>query len=113
MKILLLVVSLLALAVLGWAVVLYFNRPRAKPKDKELWLDGLEQLMKMQGGSVVPAHLAGMAHAVASSLERLSERVEESSESTERLGKSNLLLVCVIAVATVAYTVAAWLMVWR
>lgn len=114
MKALLLAGIVLALAILLWAIVLYFkNRPRPKPVAKEPWLESLEALMKMQGGNVAPSHLAGMAHAVASSLEKLSERIAESAESTERLGKINLLLVCVIAVATVAYTVATWLIVWR
>ena len=114
MKGLLVAVILLAVAILLWAIVLYFtNRPKAKPGVKEPWLESLERLMQLQGGSVQPAHLAGMAHAVASSLEKLSDRTRESAESTERLGKINLLLVCVIGVGTVAYTVATWLMVWR
>jgi len=103
-----------AVAILLWAIALYStNRPKPKPGGKEPWLESLEELMKMQGGNVAPSHLAGMAHAVASSLEKLSDRTRQAAESTERLGKANLLLVCIIAVATLAYTVATWLMVWR
>jgi hypothetical protein len=110
LKVMLAAIIVLALAIFLWAVVLYFTRrPEARPGRKEPWLENLEQLMKMPGGNVVPSHLAGMAHAVASSLEKLSEKIERSTESTERLGRVNLVLVWVIAVATVAYAVAAWL----
>jgi len=109
-KVMLAAVILLALAILLWAVVLYFTRrPEVRPGRKEPWLEKLEELVKMPGGNVVPSHLAGMAHAVASSLEKLSEKIERSTESTERLGRVNLVLVWVIAVATVAYALAAWL----
>jgi hypothetical protein len=113
-KVMLAAVIVLAVAILLWAVVLYFaRRPEVTCVPKERWLEDLERLMKLNGGTIVPSHLAGAAHAIASSLEKLSEKIEKLSESTERLGKINLVLVWVIAVATVAYTVAAWLQVAR
>ena len=114
MKVVLVVVIVLAMAILLRAVVLYFEkRPEVMCVPKERWLEDLEKLMKLNGGNIVPSHLAGAAHAIASSLEKLSEKIEKSSESTERLGRINLVLVWVIAVTTVAYTVAAWLQVGR
>lgn len=110
MKVMLAAVIVLAVAILLWAVVLYFaGRPKVRPVRKELWLEDLEKLMKLDGGNIVPSHLAGAAHAIASSLEKLSEKIERGSESTDRLGRINLVLVWVIAAATFAYAVAAWL----
>ena len=112
LKVMLAAVVVLALAVLLFAVVLYFaRRPRARPVRKEVWLEKLEELMKLDGGNLVPSHVAGAAHAIASSLEKLSERVERATESTERLGRVNLVFVWVIAVATLAYAIATWLQI--
>lgn len=112
MKAILAFVIVLAVAIFLWAAVVYITSlPRPRRVTKEPWIESMEQLMNMQGGSVVPSHLAGMTHAIANSLEKLSDKIERSTESTERLGKVNLLLVCVIAVATLAYAIATWLQV--
>ncbi len=110
MKLILALVIVLALAILLWAVVLYFrNWHDVRQADQTPWLDDLTQLKNLQGGPVQPSHLAGMAYAVARSLEKLPEKIERSNVSAERLGRINLVLTWTIAVATMSYAVAAWL----
>ncbi len=105
-------VLILAFGVFVWAMALLFaQRDKKEDSPQEPWEEPIQKLMSLQGGSIQPSHLAGMTNAIASAVTSLSRKLEASNQSTERLARVNLLLVCIIAVGTVAYTIAAWLQI--
>jgi hypothetical protein len=90
-----------------WAMAMLFGKtPAPGPRPKEPWEEPLEATLKARAAT--ESYVIGSAtHTIALCLASLTRKIEEFSASNERLSKINLLLVCVIAVATVVYAVAA------
>jgi hypothetical protein len=92
-----------------WALTMLFGKTKLAPREqvhKEPWEESLEIVMK-SGGVTETYAIRNAAHTMAMCLANLTRRIEEFSASNERLSKINLLVVCVIAVATVVYAVAS------
>jgi hypothetical protein len=69
----------------------FVNRPKPKVAFKEPWLKSLHGLMKMPGGAVQLAQLAGMAHAIASGAASSSRKIEESPDEIPLARRGNEL----------------------
>jgi hypothetical protein len=107
MRMLLGVLAISAAGIAVWAVAMVFGRavpPATRPK--EAWEESLEATMKSRGTPETYV-MANATHTMALCLAYLTRRIEEFSASNERLSRINLLIVCVIAVATVVYAVAS------
>jgi hypothetical protein len=96
-------IALVAVGIAVWAVRLLFSKPeqRKLPSQREPWEESLEVTMKSKGTPETYV-IANATHTIALCLANLTAEVEKFSASTERLGKVNLLLVFVVAVATIA-----------
>ncbi len=108
MKALLLASLIAATAAAVWAVVALFRGATRKAPEEQPWEKSLDALMQAKG-QPRPTVTVLATHTIALSLANLSRQMEKFNESTERVGKSNLILGVIIALATVAYAVASWL----
>ena len=106
-RISLLALVALALAVVIVAVVSFFLK---KVKADSSLGDKLQKALRtVETGTGVNVETATMysGEFVGLSVQLLSEQVRQFNDSTERLGKVNLLLTCAIALATIAYALNA------
>lgn len=113
MKVVLLLLPIVSGGLALWAIGMLFLKKKLLrgPPEKEPWENSLDQLMFLSDKSPEPHVIACATHAIALCLKALSRRIEDFNRSTETLGKINLLLAAIIAVATIAYALAAWLQV--
>jgi len=100
---------IVAAGIAVWAIAILFGKaklPARGASHREPWEESLETLMK-SGGASEAYTIRNSTHTIALCFASLTRKIEEFSASNERLSKINLLLVCVIAVATVVYAVAS------
>ncbi|MGD0457786.1 MAG: hypothetical protein ABSC21_08580 [Terriglobia bacterium] len=111
--------ALAAVAVLMFGIVLgILSAPILKkgttpqgPHKQEPWERALDDFMRASHGVNDPAVTRGMTYHITTSVRRLAAEVRDFNESTTRLGRVNLTLAFVLAVATVVYTVV-FLLQW-
>ena len=105
--------ALAAVAVLMFGVVLgILSAPLLKkapaprgPRIQEPWEKALDDFVRASHGVNDPAVTRGMTYHITTSMRKLAEEVRDFNESTTRLGRVNLTLAFVLAVATVVYAV--------
>jgi len=110
MRELLVGLAISAAGIAAWATAMLFGKAKAPapggPRYREPWEESLDATMKSRGTSESYV-ICNATHTMALCLASLTRKIEDSSAANERLSKINLLLVCVIAVATVVYAVAS------
>jgi hypothetical protein len=108
MRELLVGLAIIAAGIAAWAIAMLFGRALipAGPATKQPWEESLERTMKSSGTPETYV-ICNATHTMALCLASLTRAIEKFSASNERLSRINLLIVSVIAVATVVYAVAS------
>ena len=103
----LLALIVLALTVVIVAVVSFFWKKAKADGSLEEKIKKAFQTVEAGGGVNVGTATLDVGNFIGLAVQLLSQEVKQFNDSTERLGKINLLLTCAIALATIAYALNA------